>query len=115
MPDRDHRSGTAMKRNAAWINALDPPHPHVVYHLCGVIPGVDPDEDTASIYVGVTSNLRHRLRAHSRKWWWTAVVPELCEFGPYLTRAEAEDAEKASIRFYQPAMNRAGRLLVVGP
>lgn len=112
---RQHRAPVRPRVAIPWIEALsDPPQPHVVYSLNGLTPGVDPYEvDSAHIYVGVTSNLRERLYAHSRKWWFVAVVPELCEFDPHATRAAAEKTEAALIRFLQPAMNRAGRLLVV--
>lgn len=88
---------------------------HAVYHLCAELPGVDPAERVAHVYVGVTSNLPSRLAAHSRKWWWPAVALHLSEFLLFNTRAEAEAAERDLIRWYQPAMNRAGRLLLVGP
>ena len=96
-----------------WVDALTQFAPQVVYHLVAALPGVDPEQATASVYVGVTADLRSRLRAHSRKWWFATVVPELCEFSEHATRAQAEAAERAMIRWYQPAMNRAGRLLVV--
>lgn len=95
-----------------WIASL-PSTGHFVYSLHGYKPGVDPEEDNANIYVGVTSNLRQRLYAHSRKWWWAAVVPDMSQFLEEPTRQEAEALERRMIHDYQPAMNRAGRLLVV--
>lgn len=87
---------------------------HFVYHLCGRLPGVDPEEAIAHVYVGVTSNLRARLRTHARKWWWPVIDLDLGEYIEHPTRAEAEADEAEMIRWLQPAMNRAGRLLVVG-
>ncbi len=95
-----------------WVSRL-PSCGHFVYHLCGIKPGYTPEEDIVSIYIGVTSDLRARLRGHARKWWWIAVVPSLCEFTDYAFREEAEMWERIYIRQYQPEMNRAGRLLIV--
>lgn len=115
MPDTVQRSAPERHRvSMPWVDALDPPQPHVVYLLRGLLPGVAPTHDAQVIYVGVTSHLRQRLYAHARKWWWVAVVPALCEFDPHTTREAAEACERTMIRCYQPAMNRAGRLLVVG-
>lgn len=100
--------------SAAWIDSL-PNSGHFVYHLCGLKPGVDPEEDTVSIYVGVTSDLRSRMRAHSRKWWWALVVPDLCELLEMPTRPEANALERSMIGWYLPEMNRAGRVLIVTP
>lgn len=96
------------------IDAL-PRSGHFVYQLVGRLPGIDPFEgDAAQLYVGVTGNLRARLRAHSRKWWWVVVDYSLCAFDDHSqTRVEAEQLERDMIRMFQPAMNRAGRLLVV--
>lgn len=96
-----------------WWDSYRDAGPHVVYHLCGVIPGVDPEERLAHIYVGVTNDVRQRMRAHSRKWWWALVVPEHSEFLEYQERKDAEACERDLIRMYQPEVNRAGRLLVV--
>jgi hypothetical protein len=96
-----------------WWDSFTDAGPHVVYHLAGLLPGVDPVERTAHLYVGVTNNVPQRMRAHSRKWWWPLVVPELCEFSEHQTRDEAEAHERDMIRWYQPEVNRAGRLLVV--
>ncbi len=111
--------------SAPWMRRLDPADPgwpgslpgagfgHWVYFLNAAIPGEPDDGATQSVYVGVTSNLRARLLQHSRKWWWSAICPDLCYFDSYVQRSDAEEAEKEAIREYQPAMNRAGRLLVV--
>lgn len=104
--------GDEPRRDSRWIDDL-PSTGQFVYHLCGLKPGVHPEEDIESIYVGETGNLRARLRAHSRKWWWIAIVPDLCEFDSHSTRKDAEAMERNMIRWYQPAMNRAGRLLIV--
>lgn len=97
------------------MNTIDslPQVGHFTYHLAARLPGVDPEEGVAHVYVGVTSNLRQRLRSHARKWWWQAVDLDLCDFEEHATRQEAERVEADLIRWYQPAMNRAGRLLVV--
>jgi hypothetical protein len=50
---------------------------------------------------------------HSRKWWWPTIEFSLCEWEEHPTRADAEASERDMIRWYQPAMNRAGRLLLV--
>lgn len=104
--------------NPVWfpdrpLNLVPDDGEHVVYHLCGELPRVDPEEDIAHLYVGVTSHFRQRMRAHSRKWWWPLVRLDLCELLLYDTRSEAEAAEADLIRWYQPQVNRAGRLLVV--
>lgn len=96
-----------------WWDSYADAGPHVVYHLCGLIPEVDPEERLAHIYVGVTNDVRQRMRAHSRKWWWPLVVPQWCEFTEHQDRAAAEAHEREMIRWYQPEVNRAGRLLVV--
>lgn len=94
--------------------ALDVPNVgHFVYTLNARLPGVDPEQDFAHVYVGVTSQLRDRLRSHARKWWWSALDLDLSEFLEFPTRRAAELAERDLIRSYQPAINRAGRLLVV--
>ncbi len=104
--------GEEPRRDSRWIESL-PNVGHFVYHLIGYKPGVSSEEAVEHIYVGVTSNLRSRMKSHSRKWWWTAVVPDLCYFDERPTRKEAEAEERVCIREDQPAMNRAGRLLVV--
>lgn len=100
---------------SAWLRALPNTGGHIVYHLFALVPGVDPEEELAEVYVGVTSNLPARLRSHARKWWWAAVSLEHTELQQFPTRELAEAAERDMIRWYQPAMNRAGRLLVVSP
>jgi hypothetical protein len=96
-----------------WVSRMPSAGRHFVYTLWGRKPGFDPEEDLVCIYVGVTSDLRARLGAHSRKWWWVAVDPESCEFEECFTREEANLIEKQTIRMWQPEMNRAGRLLIV--
>lgn len=97
---------------SAWLATL-PNQGHWTYALFARVPGVDPEEKVQPVYVGVTDDLRSRLRAHSRKWWWRALDLELSELLSYPTRDAAERAERESIRSWQPAMNRSGRLLVV--
>lgn len=113
----DRRYPQAVTANGvlAWPHELPGPGRHFVYHLCCPLPGIDPEQAVAHIYVGVTSNLRQRLARHARKWWFVAVAAELGELIEYPTRAAADAAERQLIHLYQPAMNRAGRLLVVGP
>lgn len=91
----------------SWIHSM-PDEGHWVYHLCGRIPGVDPEECLADIYVGVTSNLRQRLRSHSKKWWFVAVERDLSEFLEMPTRQAACDLERNLIQFYEPSMNIMG-------
>lgn len=99
------------ERETDWIDAL-PSVGHFVYWLAAVPPGASV-ESCVLVYVGVTSSLRARLRAHSRKWWWPVIDPELAYFEQHESRAAANAAESRDIHLYQPAMNRAGRMLVV--
>lgn len=92
---------------STWVDDL-PTEGHWVYHLCGVLPNVDPREELEDIYVGVTSNLRQRIRSHSRKWWFVAVVRDLSEFIEVPTRQQAEALERDLIRLYEPAINIVG-------
>lgn len=91
-----------------------PTNGHYVYRLSARIPGVDPEWHMQTVYIGVTSNLRRRMREHSRRWWWAAVDYDLSEFVDYPTRAAANAAELREIDADQPPINRAGRQLV-GP
>jgi hypothetical protein len=95
-----------------WVDEL-PTTGHWVYWLRAYTPGIDPEWTLTTVYVGVTSHLRSRIHQHTRKWWWPAVDRDLCYFEQFPTRAEAEAEERVEIRECQPAMNRAGRLLVV--
>lgn len=79
-----------------------------VYHLCAPLPGVAPEEEVVHLYIGVTDNLRARMKQHSRKWWWASVDFKLCEWLPFHTRAEANQAERDMILDYEPEMNRHG-------
>lgn len=96
-----------------WLGDDEGEDRHFVYHLCTQLPGISPVEKIAHIYVGVTNNPRRRFAEHARKWWWWAVDLRLSEIIGYPTRQEAESAERQMIHDYQPAMNRAGRLLLV--
>lgn len=96
----------------AWLDDL-PKVGHFVYWLATVPPG-QTVETCELVYIGVTSSLRARLRAHSRKWWWPTIDPTLLYLEQHATRREANIAEAEQIHWFQPAMNRAGRLLVVG-
>lgn len=98
-----------------WIVRIgrSAPAPHVVYQLCARKPGRLPEDELVTVYVGVTSHLTTRLRTHAKKWWWQAIEPGLCAFDCYETREEANAVEKEMIRWYQPEMNRSGRLLLV--
>lgn len=87
---------------------------HVVYYLYARLPGLDPEDGVECVYIGVTSNLRARIAAHARKWWWPTIDPGLTYLEEHATRRAAEEAERVAIHQHQPAMNRAGRLLVVG-
>jgi hypothetical protein len=89
------------------------PGEHIVYHLCARLRGVAPEQEVAHVYVGVTSNLPARIRAHSRKWWWPTIDADLSCLEAFPTRADAEAYERQLIHWHQPAMNRAGRLLLV--
>lgn len=72
---------------------------HFAYHL-----GHELNEDEmVSIYIGVTSNLRARMRDHGRKWWWPMV--NCVEFVEQPSRAEAERWEREMIAFYNPDLN----------
>lgn len=86
---------------------------HFVYFLCARKAGHDPAEAIVYVYVGVTSDLRSRMRAHSRRWWWPGIDHDLTAFVEFPTRAEANTAERDAIELHQPEMNRAGRLRLV--
>lgn len=100
---------------AALAETLPGSGRHFVYTLRARKPGVDLDDidDHYCVYIGVTSNLRQRLRTHSRKWWAAAVDPAVCDFEDFPSREYAEYIESRAIRFNCPEMNRAGRLAVV--
>lgn len=98
--------------DAAWIRELPGPGRHFVYWLATIPPGRDA-ERAELIYVGVTSDLRSRMRSHSRKWWWPVIDLGLLALEEHPSRQEANEAESRDIHLYQPAMNRAGRLLVL--
>lgn len=98
--------------NVTWdsdqISQLPGAGRHFVYSLHAIIPGVCPImEDSACVYIGVTSNLRARIRSHSRKWWWPRIHPDLVEFIEYPTRAAAERAEAWGIKEHDPDLNVA--------
>lgn len=79
---------------------------HFVYYLHAIIPGVCPImQDSACVYIGVTSNLRARMRSHSQKWWWLRIHPDLVEFDEHPTRAEAEVSEARAIAMWNPDLN----------
>lgn len=96
-----------------WVEQL-PTSGHFVYHLAAPVPGRTTEESVAHVYIGVTSALRQRMRAHARKWWFAAVAHDLLYLEEHPSRQAANRAEAELIRMFQPAMNRAGRLLVVG-
>lgn len=79
---------------------------HFVYHLCAPDPS-DP-EAVVHLYVGVTSNLRQRLRQHSRKAWWPLVDLDSSEFIEHPDRESADEDEVLLIGWYQPVVNRRG-------
>lgn len=81
---------------------------HVVYTLCALLPGEDPEEALEYAYVGVTSNLSQRLRAHARKRWWPRVAPHLSEFQLYPDRETADRVEAETIALLRPTQNLAG-------
>lgn len=67
----------------------------------------DEDDDTESqcLYIGVSSNLAARLRAHQRKWWWSAVDLSASCFHRYESRAVAEFTEAHDLNEYRPLFN----------
>ena len=56
------------------------------------------------VYVGQSSNVRRRMAGHMSRSQWTARVTEI-EIFTYATRADAMDAEQASIFFEMPFEN----------
>ena len=63
------------------------------------------DEDV--LYVGVTSNLKNRLRAHSRiKPWWSEVSPERTTTSEPIAWELALTSEEHYIRTLSPRYNR---------
>ena len=97
----DHEAGI----DADYIADLPGPGRHFTYMLFAPIPGVCPYEELATVYVGVTSNLRARMRSHSRKWWWDSILRDCCEFAEWPSREMAERMERRSIQFSNPDLN----------
>lgn len=95
---------------AGWLASEGWRGPEFVYRLYGVLPGAPPEWEIAPIYVGVTRNLKARMRSHSKRWWWAAVRLDLSEVTGHATRAEALAEELAMIRELHPPMNKDGRL-----
>lgn len=91
--------------DADYIADLPGPGRHFTYMLVAPIPGMCPYEEVATVYVGVTSNLRARMRSHSRKWWWQCVLRDGCEFAEWPSREMAERMERRSIHFQNPDLN----------
>lgn len=86
--------------------SLPGPGRHFVYYLHAILPGVCPImQDSACVYIGVTSNLRARMRNHSQKWWWRSIHPDLVEFDEQPSRAVAEIEEARAIATYNPDLN----------
>ena len=101
--DFDHEAGI----DAEYIADLPGAGRHFTYMLFGATPGVCPYEAAAPIYVGVTSNLRAQMRAHSKKWWWSCVLRDRVELVEHQTRADAEDWERRMIADENPDLNVA--------
>jgi len=60
--------------------------------------------DSQLLYIGVSSNLRERLRRHrQRAAWWPAA--ELIRLEPFAMEYLALDAERAAIRAERPQFN----------
>lgn len=79
---------------------------HFVYYLHAAVPGVCPYAGSSvTVYVGVTSNLRARMRAHSKRWWWQCVLRDLVEFEECQSREHAEFEERRGIHFDNPDLN----------
>lgn len=93
---------------AEEIGALPGKGRHFVYSLYAIRPGVCPVmEEMAPVYVGVTSNLRQRMRAHAKRWWWSSIPADAVEFIEYPTREIADRAEMQTIRDLNPDLNVA--------
>lgn len=73
--------------------------PHYVYQLWG---------REACIYVGLTSDLGQRLKAHSAKEWWPEVVRVAAEVYP--DKYSGLDVEKDLIQQLGPLVNKLGAL-----
>lgn len=80
-------------------DARDVLHGHVVYRAF--------DQNGDLLYVGMSSNLKLRLRAHKRKSDWWAFQAEITTT-VYPTRQEALAAESEAIANESPAWNTAG-------
>lgn len=88
-----------------WYGSLEAFHGcHVLYSLYA--PGGE------ALYIGVTNNLGRRMMQHARKWWFITVDPWACTFEQFATRGDVLRAEAEAIAEEQPAMNRAGRVLI---
>jgi predicted GIY-YIG superfamily endonuclease len=63
-------------------------------------------------YIGITDNLRRRLKQHEEEWpthEWRSIRSERTTSTKFLTRREAEREEQRLIRLHQPKYNVRGR------
>lgn len=85
------------------MSALPGAGRHFVYSLYAGTP-----DEPVCVYVGVTSNLRARVRAHAKKWWARTIDLNLSEFEEYPTRSQANAEELRAIRLKRPHANIVG-------